>query len=375
MNRRDAIKCIAAGAAAIALPARAQEPKRIILGQSAALTGPAARLGLEMSRGARIHFDALNAQGGIHGRLIELRTLDDGYEPERCVANTKALIADDVLALFGYVGTPTSLASMPLIKAAGKPFFGPLTGAQDLRAPFDRSVFHLRASYDDETSVIVKQLTSLGMRRIAVFHQNDSYGMAGLEGVRLALEPFKLTPVALGAVERDSVDVAAAAQGLVAAKPDAIVQISAHKSCAAFIREARKLGYGGLFFNVSFVGTRALSDELGKQARGVIVSQVMPYPFGGTTPIAREYLQALQRSDPEARPDYTSMEGYLAAKVMAAGLRRAGRNPSRDSLIAGLEGLRDVDFGGFRVNFEPGAHAASRYVELSVLTEDGKVRC
>jgi ABC-type branched-subunit amino acid transport system substrate-binding protein len=163
-------------------------------------------------------------------------------------------------------------------------------------------------------------------------------------------------------------------QGLVAAKPDAIVQIGAYKSCAAFIREARKAGYGGMFFNVSFVGTQALSDELGKQASGVVVSQVMPSPFSGTTPIAREYLKALRQSDPSARPDYTSMEGYLAAKVMAEGLRRAGRNPSREGLIEGLESMRGVSFGGFNVNLSPREHVASRYVELSVLTEDGKVR-
>jgi ABC-type branched-subunit amino acid transport system substrate-binding protein len=371
--RRDAIKRFAAASAALALPARAQ-PARIVLGQSAAFSGPAEQLGVQMNKGARIFFDALNASGGIHGRSIELRTLDDGYEPERCKANTDKLIKDDVFALFGYVGTPTCLAALPLIDAAKMPFFGPFTGAEALREPFRRTVFHVRASYYDETALIVKQLTSLGLRKIAVFHQNDAYGQAGLEGVRRALKPLALEPVAVGKVERNSVNVAQAVKEIVAAGPTAVVQIGAYKACAAFIREARKAGYGGTFFNVSFVGTEALGDELGKEARGIMISQVMPSPFSTSTPISREYLEATRKAGAEARPNYSSMEGYVAAKVLAEGLRRAGRAPTRDSLIAGLESIQNFDFGGFRVDFSARNHAASSYVDLSMLTQDGKVR-
>ena len=180
MIRRRALVQLAAGsAAAIALPARAQS-RRLLLGQSCALSGPAAQLGLQMNLGARIFFDRVNARGGINGHTIELRALDDGYEPDRCRANTETFVnKDGVFGLFGYVGTPTSLAALPLIDSSNLPFFGPFTGAEALRQPFRRSIFHVRASYFDETALIVRQLVELGLTRIAVFRQNDSYGQAG----------------------------------------------------------------------------------------------------------------------------------------------------------------------------------------------------
>jgi branched-chain amino acid transport system substrate-binding protein len=373
MKRRDAIRQIAAAGAAVALPAWAQS-SRIVLGQSAAFTGPAAQLGIQMNMGAKIFFDGLNAAGGVNGHGIELRTFDDGYEPDRCKANTERLIKDDVFALFGYVGTPTCLAAWPMVTESKIPFFGPFTGAEALRDPLYRSVFHLRASYYDETALIVKQLTTLDLKKIAVFYQDDAYGKAGLAGVKRALKPLGLEPVALGTVERNTVKVAQAVQDIVSKSPDAVVQISAYKSCAAFIREARKAGYGGTFYNVSFVGTQALADELGAEGRGVMISQVMPFPFSTTTPISREYLDAVRKAGGDAKPNYSSMEGYLAAKVIAEGLKRAGRNPSRDALINGLESIQNASFGDFRVNFGPKSHVASHYVDLSMLTEEGKVR-
>jgi branched-chain amino acid transport system substrate-binding protein len=373
MNRRDAIRRVAAVGATLALPAFAQA-NRIVLGQSAAMTGPAAQLGLQMNAGARIFFNGLNAQGGINGNTVELRSADDGYEPDRCKANTEKFIKDDVFGLFGYVGTPTCLAALPLVVDAKMPFFGPFTGAEALRDPFHRSVFHLRASYYDETALIVKQLTSLGLKKIAVFYQNDAYGKAGLEGVTRALKALNLAPAALGTFERNTVDVAQAVKDITPKLPDAVVQIGAYKSCAAFIRASRKAGYGGTFFNVSFVGTQALADELGKEANGIMVSQVMPFPFSTTTPISREYLDAVRKAGGDAQPNYSSMEGYLAAKVLAEGLKRAGRNPTRDSLITGLESIQNADFGGFSVKFGPKDHVASRFVDLSMLTEDGKVK-
>jgi ABC-type branched-subunit amino acid transport system substrate-binding protein len=327
-----------------------------------------------MNNGAKLFFNALNANGGVNGSSVELRTLDDGYEPERCKANTEKFIRDDVFALFGYVGTPTCLAALPLVVDAKIPFFGPFTGAEALREPFHKSVFHLRASYYDETALIVKQLTSLGLKKIAVFYQNDAYGKAGLEGVTRALKAQDLAPIALGTVERNTVNVAQAVKDITPKMPDAVVQISAYKSCAAFIREARKAGYGGTFFNVSFVGTQALADELGKEGRGIMVSQVMPFPFSTTTAISREYLDAVKKAGGDALPNYSSMEGYLAAKVLTEGLKRAGRNPAREQLIAGLESIQNASFGGFSVDFGAKNHVASRFVDLSMLTEDGKVR-
>lgn len=374
MKRRSLLQHFGAGTVALALPAVAQPDKRIVLGQSAPLSGPAAQLGLQMNRGAKIYFDAFNAAGGVGGQQVELRALDDGYEPERCKANTDKLIKDGVFALFGYVGTSTSLAALPLVDENKVPFFGPFTGAESLRNPFRKMVFHVRGSYYDETALIVEQLTSLGLKKIAVFYQNDAYGKAGLDGVLRALKPLNLQPVATGTFERNTVDVAAAVQTITAAGPDAVVQIGAYKACAAFIREARKAGYGGTFYNVSFVGTQALSDELGKEARGVVVTQVMPYPFATSSAIGREYLDAVAKAGDGATPNYSSMEGYMAAKVFAEGLKRAGRAPSRDALVTALESIHNMNFGGFQVNFGPKDHVASHFVELSMLTGDGKVR-
>lgn len=354
--------------------ARSQANRGIVLGQSAPTTGPAAQLGLQMNQGARLHFDAVNAQGGINGQAIELRLLDDGYEPERCKANTETFIRDEVFALFGYVGTPTTLAALPLANEHRLPLFGPFTGAQALREPFSRYVFHVRASYFDETALIVRQLTGLGLKKIAVFRQNDSYGQAGLDGVKRALASTGLEPVAVGLVERNSVEVAAAAQAIVAKQPDAVVQISAYKSCAAFIRAARKAGYGGTFYNVSFVGTQALADELGKEGHGVMVSQVMPFPFSTTTGISREYLDAIKRSNGKHQPNYSGMEGYVAARVFTEGLKRAGRPATRDGFITAMEGMQRLDLGGFHVGFGPRNHVGSAYVDLTMLTEDGRVR-
>lgn len=363
--------------ASLALPAslaRAQERRAIVLGQSVPLTGPAAQLGLQMQLGAKAYFDAVNSAGGVGGMPIVLKTLDDGYDPVRCKANTEKFIQEDVFALFGYVGTPTSLAALPLLTQAKLPFIAPFTGAEALRDPFNRLVFHIRASYFDETELIVKQLTQLDLKKIAVFHQNDAYGQAGLKGVQRALTSRGLQPTAVATVERNTVDVAAAVKTLVAAQPEAVVQISAYKSCAAFIREARKAGYGGLFYNVSFVGTQALADELGKDAAGVVISQVMPSPFGTAVGLVNDYQQALHRFDPKAEPNYTSIEGYVAARVIVDALRRLGGRPTRDGLISTLEGLSGYESRGYHLHFGPTKHVGSSFVELSMLTADGKVR-
>jgi ABC-type branched-subunit amino acid transport system substrate-binding protein len=372
INRRQF--SIVAGASTLAgfQYARAQSEAPIILGQSAAFTGPAAQLGIQFYEGAKLFLDQYNTQPG---RDVQIRFLDDGYEPDRCAENTKKLIADDVFALFGYIGTPTSLAALPLAVEAKLPFIAPFTGAMSLREPFHRNAFHLRASYNDETALIVRQLTNLGLRKIAVFYQNDAYGKAGLDGVTLALSQQDLQPAALATVERNSVNVAAAVKTITDARPDAVVQVSAYKSCAAFIREARKAGYGGTFFNVSFVGTQALADELGKDGAGVVVSQVVPSPYNPANGITREFNDALRKGNSATKANFSSLEGFLAAKVLVEGLRRApAGKPSREGLIAGLESIERQQFGGFDVSFSPRNHVASKFVELSMITADGRIR-
>lgn len=374
LNRRTFTRAAAGAAALLGAPALRAQGERILLAQSAPFSGPSAQLGIQFHQGAKLYFSQLNAQGGIHRKPVELARLDDGYEPDRCVENTRKLLADDPLALFGYIGTPTSVAALPVATAARTPFFAPFTGAMALREPFNRYAFHLRASYNDETALIVRQLTTLGLKKIAVFHQNDAYGKAGLDGVTLALAAQNAKPVALATVERNSVDVAAAVRTLTAAAPDAIVQIGAYKACAAFIRAAKAAGYGGTFFNVSFVGTQALADELGKDGAGVVVSQVMPSPYNTVRAVAREFVEAVKKGGADYQANFSSMEGYLAARVIAEGLRRGPAKPTRDGLIGALESLGNESFGGFAVSFSERDHVASKFVELSMLTGDGRVR-
>jgi branched-chain amino acid transport system substrate-binding protein len=342
------------------------------LGQSAALSGPAAALGTDMQTGAKLFFDKLNAQGGVNGRNIELITLDDGYEPPRAAANTKTLLEErDVFALFGYVGTPTSAASLPLATAAKVPFFAPFTGAAILREPFNRYAIHIRAGYNEETAKIVKQFTTLGLKRIAVFYQNDSYGLAGLNGVLKAMEPLQLKPTATATVERNSVDVAKSVKALMESKPDVIIQVSAYASCAAFIKEARKAGYGGQFFNVSFVGTQALAKALGDDGHGIAVTQVMPFLYSQSAGVMEEYNVALKAAG--LQPTYGTLEGYVAAKVLAEGLRRAGRDITRDKFINAIESIRNWNLGAININFGPNDHVGSDFVEMTMLDNKGRV--
>ena len=350
----------------------ARESGSLVLGQSAPSTGPSAQLGIQLNRGARLYFDKINAAGGVNGQKIELRMLDDGYDPPRAKANTETFLNQDVFALFGYVGTPTSLAALPLVKDSGIPFFGAFTGAMALRTPSLRNVFHVRASYDDETALIVNQLHNLGLTKVAVFRQNDAYGQAGLDGTTKALKALNLAPVAVGTFERNTIKVEDSVKAIVAAQPDAVVQIGSYKACAAFIRQARKTGYGGQFFNVSFVGTKALSDELKEEALGVVVSQVMPYPFSPAVPIVRDYLDAVKAAGGDASANYSSLEGYVDARIFVEGLRRGHAN-TREGLASGLESLQHIDFDGFNLNMNR-EHAASHFVELSMLTGDGGVR-
>ena len=304
--------------------------------------------------------------------MIEIRKLDDGYEPERCAANTRSLIDAGVFALFGYIGTPTCMAALPMVTAERIPFIAPFTGAGSLREVNSKSIFHLRASYEDEMALMVKHLTGLGMKRIAVFYQNDSFGKAGLVGVTKSLAQQNLKPVAVATVERNSVDVKGAVKTLLDAAPDAVVQVSVYKSSAAFIRLARDAGYRGALYNTSGVGTQALAEELGKTAAGVVVTQVVPSPFDLSLQVSREFNNAVKAAGNTAQVTFSSMEGYLAAKMFTEGLRRGG-GATREALVKGLESIGTQSFGGFNVNLSASNHVASKFVEISMLTANGKI--
>jgi branched-chain amino acid transport system substrate-binding protein len=346
--------------------------REVIIGQFAALSGPAAQLGLRMQAGIKLHFDAVNKAGGINGRQIKFVSRDDGYEPDKAALAIKALLNDEqAFALIGSVGTPTTLAAMPAINDAKVPLIGPFTGAQSLREPFSRQLFHVRASYFDETERIVQHLTTLGVQKIAVLYQNDAYGKAGLEGVTRALTKRQMKVITASTVERNSVDVTASVSDILKAAPEAVVQISAYKSSAAFIKLARSQGFSGQFFNVSFVGAKTLADELGEAGSGVVISQVVPFPFQGTTGIAREYQQRMAESG-QKDYDFASLEGFIAAKVLTEGLKRAGRGLTREGLILALESIKDLNLGGITLNYSAKSHEGSSFTDLSIIGRNGK---
>lgn len=346
-------------------------PQRIVIGQSAAFSGPASELGNDMRSGAKAYFDYINKLGGVNGRRIELVALDDGYEPERAAANTRTLIKDGAFLLFGYVGTPTSNASKPIFTEARVPFVGPFTGAESLRVPVNRYIFNVRASYFAETDKIIEQLVNLGMTRIAVFYQNDDYGRAGLAGVERAVKKRNLGITVTGTVERNTIDVAAAVKIIAPTEPQAVVMVSAYKSCAAFIREMKKAKSNPQFINVSFVGSSALATELGETGRGVGISQVVPFPWNLGVPVVREYERLFSAYSGKHDFSFTTLEGFIAAKVLVEGLRRTGPNLTRERFVGTMETLT-FDTGGFAVSYTPEDHSGSHFVELTVITKNGK---
>jgi len=348
--------------------------KRILFGQSAALGGPAAILGTEMRAGIVAAFEEVNRAGGIDNRRLELRSYDDRYEPELAIANTRRLIDDDrVFALIGAVGTPTSAAAEPIARAAGVPFIAPFSGAEFLRDPALAHVVNVRATYYEETETIVARLIGdLGISRIAVLYQDDSFGRSGLAGVRRALERRGLEAVGAGTYMRNTTAVKTALLGLRRHNPEAIVVIGAYQPSAVFTQWARKLGIEAQIVNISFVGSDALAVALGPAGNGVHVTQVMPFPEGDGIPLLAEYREALVASDAAAQPSFGSLEGYVAGRLTAAVLARAGNPPSRESFLTALAEAGTFDIGGFALTYGQRDNRGSHRVFLTVI-RDGNV--
>jgi ABC-type branched-subunit amino acid transport system substrate-binding protein len=341
----------------------------ILIGQCAALTGPAADLGLGMRAGLTAAFDEVNAGGGIHGRRIRLLSDDDGYEPDRNVDCTGKMIEDKgVFALAGYVGTPTSKVAAPMVQEFKVPLIGPFTGAAVLREPVQRYVVNIRASYDDETEALVEYLSRTQSQRIAVFYQNDSFGLAGLGGVEKALARRNLTPVAKGSFERNTLDVKGGLAALLAESPDAVVIVAPYRPTAAFVRAAREAGLKARFATVSFVGTESLIGELGEAATGMTISQVVPSPDSDLR-LSREYRTALKQAQPEAATSYVSFEGYVGGRVLAAALAAAGKDLSRERLMDTFQQITDLDLGGMSFRFSESNHQGSQAVYLTRIME------
>jgi branched-chain amino acid transport system substrate-binding protein len=359
---------------AFAAPSSAQSPgvsnATILLGQSAPLSGPAEQLGIQMRNGIKLYLDHVNAQGGVNGRRIDLKTRDDKNDSAAAAANTKALIQEDkVFALIGYVGSAPVSAALPLLSAAKVPIVGPAAGDETLHAPLNRLVFNIRASYAEETDRIVEHLVTTGNNKIAVFYQDDSFGQAGLAGASEAMTRRGSFILSAGSVERNSLNVAAAVRSIVATKPDTVLMFGSYKPVAAFVRDARKAGFLGGFYALSSVGSKALADELGTEAAGVAVSQVVPFPWADSLTAVSEFRKLAKAGDTEV--NFSTLEGFIAAKVMVEGLKRAGKSPTREGFVAALEG-KTIDLGGYRVDFSPTNRTGSKLVELTLIGRGGR---
>ena len=345
---------------------------RVLFGQSAAFSGPAQELGRNMRLGIEAAFHEVNKSGGVHGRQLELSSLDDAYEPEAAITNTLQLIEEGVFALIGEVGTPTSRSATPVAAEANVPFIAPFTGAEFLRDPKWDNILNLRASYYQETEEMVARLTEdLGIYRIAVMYQDDSYGRAGYRGVRLALDRRGLEPVSIGLYTRNTTAVKTALLDLSDGSPEAVIMIGAYKPVAALITWARHLGINPVFLTVSFVGSNALAEELGPDGPGVYVTQVVPFPTDDSLPVTAAYLEALADYDANAIPGFVSFEGYLAGRLAIAGLEGCGREVDRACFLDSLRRADVVDINGFELRYGSGDNQGSDKVFLTTIGSDG----
>ena len=346
--------------------------EHVLFGQSAAFSGLAQELGTEMRLGIRVAFHEANKDGGVHGRELELVSLDDAYEPEMAIANTLELINEQkVFALIGAVGTPTSRSATPLTVEAGVPYIAPFTGAAFLRDPALTNVVNMRASYFQETEEMVRQLVDdLGFTRVAVLHQDDSFGQAGFLGVQLALDRRGMEPVAIGVYPRNTTAVKTAVLDLRDGDPEAVVLVGAYKPVANVISWALELGMDPVFMTLSFVGSSALAEELGSDGIGVFVTQVVPSPNDDSIPVVASYMRALFDFAPAGVPSYGSLEGYIAGRLAIAGLQECGADLTRECFLESLQGASVVDIDGFQLRYGRGDNQGSDSVFLTVIGPD-----
>ena len=378
-NRRTfvvgGISASATAFSSLALAQASRGASKLVLGQSVPLSGAADQIGLAYFNGAKLYFDAINSKNGAAGYRIEVKTLDDGYNAAKAATNAKQLIDEGVDALFGFAGTASCDAAFAVAKASNALFFAPFAASDALYAPSLNHVFHVRPALADEAYKIVRHCATLSQNRIAVFAEDDAMGRGGVAAVNQALLDLKLAPTvasALSPVNSDKVEAAVAT--LLKAQPQAIIQVSLFNSSAAFIRKMRQAGYGGQFMNFSVVGIDPLFTALGKEIGGVVISQVVPSPRSMGTPLIKEYLDVLNQT--EQTPSYESVEGYIAARAFAEGVRRSstgGGKPDRAGLQRAFESMTDYDMGGFRVNLKPKKYESVRVIDLVTITPDGKV--
>jgi ABC-type branched-subunit amino acid transport system substrate-binding protein len=348
----------------------------ITFGQSAALDGPAAALGTGMRDGILAAFAEANSNGGVGGRQLELVSYDDGYEPERAISNTQKLITQDhVFGIIGAVGTPTSKATQPIATDAGVPFVGPFTGAGFLRAPELNNVINVRGTYDQETEAWIKHLTEdLGYDRIAILYQDDSFGRVGLDGVNKALKARGLALVAEGTYKRNTTAVKQALLEIRKGEPQAVVMVGAYKPIAEFIKLARKVKMDATFVNISFVGSSALAKELGPDGEGVVITQVVPFPWNTSIPMVQQYQAAMKAHDANAKPDFVTLEGYMVGRIAIMALEKVQGDVTRQSFLQAVFATGTFDLGGVTLTYGQGDSQGMDDVFLTIIQGDGSFK-
>ena len=352
------------------------EPDRIIFGQSAALSGPAGGLGQGMRAGLEAAFFEANQNGGVHGRKLELISLDDGYEPEAAIENMRKLINEhQVFALIGAVGTPTARSSVPVAAAAGVPYIAPFTGAPFLRDGQWRNVINLRASYYQETEAMMAFLTAQGLKRVAVAYQDDSFGRAGFRGAQLAMERRGLQPAATAVYPRNTIAVKTTLLDVMEGDPEAVIIVGAPAPVAAFLNWGSKLKLDMVFMTTSFAGGNALLRNLSTEsldAAGLLMTQVVPPLLGEAVPVVEQYLAALKQTSPDAEPGYVSLEGYLAGRMAVAAMEQCGPEPTRERVLPMLRSAGRIDLGGFALEFGANDYQGSDAVYLTRVSPQGE---
>ena len=375
-----AVAVQAVAAQAVAAQAVAAEPgvfeDRIVFGQSAAFEGPSAALGVDMRDGILAAFNEANLDGGIEGRDLELISYNDGYEPNRAIENTQRLVdQDQVFALIGEVGTPTSKAVQPIATEMGVPFIGPFTGASFLRDPSLDNVVNVRASYEQEAEAWIEYLTDeLGLSRIAILYQDDSFGRSGLAGVLEALERRDLELVAEGTYRRNTTAIKTALLTIRKAEPDAVVIVGTYQPSAEFIKLAHKVRLDSVFIAISFVGSHALARELGAAGQGVLVTQVVPLPEDDSIPLVARYQHAMHALNPASDFGFVSLEGYIVGRLVIEALQASEEPITREGLLSTIKNIGTFDLDGIKLSYGPGDNQGMDQVFLTMIDSDGSFR-
>jgi len=351
-------------------------PDKIVFGQATALDGPASALGQGMKMGLEAAFAEINKAGGVKGRKLELKSVDDGYEPTKSIEAVKKLLEEDkVFAIAGTVGTPTAAATQPIATAAGAPFIGAFTGAEFLREPYKPLVLNIRASYFQETEAMVEHLTKdLGASKIAIMYQDDAFGQAGLAGVKKALDKRQMQLAGEGTFERNTVAVKTALLAIKKAEPHAVIMISPYKPAAEFIKLAKQIKLDVTFVNISFVGSDALAKELGPVGAGVVITQVVPFPKDAAIPVVGRYQASLKASAPDAQPGFVSLEGYLVGRAIISALEKVSGDLTRQALIEAVQKAGTLDLDSFKLVYSPSNNRGSDQVFLTVIQPDGSFK-